>query len=110
MQNFSYNTNWKNGQPNVPRPKDNKNKMTLDPLSKNSINLVDDPEFTTEPIWCFVCQLPHALESCAIALSFLGNQILVEEFHEHEENNDDVGCNMFESHYDHSNSEDCENM
>ena len=67
---------------------------------------MDDPEFTIEPTWCFVCRLPHALESCVVALSFLGNQTVVEVCQEHEEKNDDVGCNMFESHYDYSNCED----
>ena len=63
------------------------------------MNLVDDPEFIIEPIWCFACQLPHAPKNCAVALSCLGNQNIVEKCHEHEENNDDVGCNMFDSHY-----------
>ena len=58
LQNFPYNTTWKDGQPSVPPPKNTNNKVTLDPLSKNSVNLVDDSEFTTDPTWCFVCQLP----------------------------------------------------
>lgn len=80
--------------------------MTPDPLSKNSVNLVDDPEFTTEPTWCYVCQLPHASEYCVVALSFSRNQTVVEECHEHEENHDDVGCNMFDSHCEYFYCED----
>ena len=99
MQNFPYNTTWKDGQPSVPPPKNNNNKVTPHPLLEKSINLVDNPKFTANPTLCFSCQLPHSLESCAVALSFPGNQIVVEKCHEQEENNDDVGCNMFESHY-----------
>ena len=73
--------------------------MTPNPLSKTSINLVNDPEFTIEPTWCFVCQLPHSPESFAVALSFRRNQTLVEECQGHEGDNIDLGHNMFKSHY-----------
>ena len=56
-----------------PPHKNSINKVTPDPLSKNSMNLVDDPEFVTEPTWCFACQLPHAPENCAVALSYSRN-------------------------------------
>ena len=66
----------------------------------------DDLEVTKELVWCVTCQLPIALEYCAIALSCSKNQIEIEEQQEHEENNDDVGCNMFDSYYEHSDCED----
>lgn len=99
LKNFPYSTTWKDGQHNMPPSMNNSNKVTPDPLSKNSINLVDDHEFVAKPTWCFACQLPHSPKSCGVALSFPRNQTAVENCHEQEENNDDVGCNMFESHY-----------
>ena len=104
LQNFPYTTTWKDGQPNAPPPKNNNNKVTPNPLSINLVNLIDDPEFVAEPTWCFAWKLPRSPESCIVTLSILGNQIVVEKSHEHEEDNDDVACNMFESHY--SNYED----
>ena len=99
LQNFPYNTTWKDGQPSVPPPKNNTNKVTPNPFLKYSINLVDDPELATKITWCFACQLPHSPESCAVAVSYAENHNVAEKCHEHEENNDDVGCNMFDSHY-----------
>ena len=52
--------------------------LTPNPLSKNSINLVDNPKFTTKPTWCYEFELPHSPKSCAVALSFPGNQTMVE--------------------------------
>ena len=81
LQNFPYNTTWKDGQPSVPPPKNNTNKVTPDPLSKHSVNLVDDPELGTEITWCFACQLPHSPKSCAVAVSYAENQNIAEDCH-----------------------------
>ena len=80
--------------------------MTPDPLLKISVNLVDELEFIAEPTWCFACQLPHSPKSCAVAFSCPRNQTIVEKCHEQEESNDDVGCNMFDSHYSDNESYD----
>ena len=52
LQNLPYNTTWRDAQPSVPLAKNINNKVTPDPLSRNAINMVDDPKFTAEPTWC----------------------------------------------------------
>ena len=106
LQNFPYNTTWKDGQPNVPPTKNVNNKATPNPLFINVVNMVGDPQDANEPIWCVACQLPRAPKYCTVALSCSGNQTEIEEKQEHEGNNDDVGCNMFDSCYEHSDYED----
>ena len=106
LQNFPYNTTWKDGQPIIPPVKNVNVKITPEPLSRNVVNMVDDPQDASELTWCIACQFPHAPKYCAVALSFSENQTGIEEQQEHEENSDDVGCNMFDSSYENSNYED----
>ena len=44
LHNFPYNTNWKDGKPLVPPTKNSNMKVTLYPLQRSSINVVDDPQ------------------------------------------------------------------
>ena len=43
LQNFPYNTTWKDGQPIIPLAKNANNKVTPNPVSRNVVNMVDDP-------------------------------------------------------------------
>lgn len=52
------------------------------------------------PIISIVCQLPHSLEHCDVAMSFFACQNENKEQSDHENNIEDVGYNMFESYYD----------
>ena len=61
MQNYPYTTQWKDGKP-VPNQTQNvKDKGTLDPLQRNTINMNDDVP------WCIICQSPHSVDYCAAA-------------------------------------------
>lgn len=71
------------------------NKATPDPLSKHSVNLVDDPEMVTEPPWCYACQSPHSPDFCAVAQSVVAHQYVQEDGREEELNQeDDVVSNI----------------
>ena len=52
--------------------------------------MVDDPQ------WCMICQLPHALEYCVVALSFVVNQERNVEQPGYDGDVEDVGFNMVE--------------
>ena len=43
LQNFPYNTTWKDGQPIIPPIKNTNAMVTPDLLSRNVVNMVDDP-------------------------------------------------------------------
>ena len=63
MQNYPYTTQWKDGKP-VGQSQNSKDKGTLDPLQRNTVNMNDDVP------WCIVCQSPHSLDYCVVAQSF----------------------------------------
>ena len=65
-----------------------KDKGTLDPLQRSSINMNDDVH------WCIICQSPHFLDYCAVAQSFVADQNAQNEEEEEEKGHDDVSCNM----------------
>lgn len=55
------------------------NKVTPNPLSRLSVNLVDDSEMVAEPAWCYACQSPHSPDFCAVAQSFAAHQYVQNE-------------------------------
>lgn len=77
MQNFPYNTQWKDGKPILPNnSNNNKNateKFTPDHLQRNTMNIADDIH------WCAICQSPHSPDHCAIALSLAASHIVDQE-------------------------------
>ena len=56
--------------------------------------MVDDPQ------QCMICQLPHALEYCIVALSFVVDQDRNEEQSSYNGGVKHVGCNRVGSYYD----------
>ena len=74
LQNFSYNITWKDGQPIISPVKNENIKATPNPFSRNTVNMVDDPQDANEPTWRIACQLPHAPEYCVVAFSCFGNE------------------------------------
>ena len=84
LQNFPYNTNWKDRKPSIPLEKDANEKVTLDPLQRASINIVDDLQ------WCMAYQLPYAPKYCAVALSFSTKKNEEEDRLDHQSNSEDV--------------------
>ena len=86
MKNYPYTTQWKDGKPN--QAQNTKDKGTLDPLQRNSINMSDYVPF------CIICQSPHSLDYCTIAQSFATNQNVQNEEGEEENDHDDVSYNV----------------
>jgi hypothetical protein len=87
MLNYPYTTQWKDGKPIRNHDQGTKEKGTLDPLQRNSVNMKNDVP------WCIVCQSRHSPYYCAIAQSFSANQHVQNEG-EKEKSHEDVGCNM----------------
>ena len=88
VQNYPYTTQWKDGRPITNPTQNDKDKNTLDPLQKSSVNMNDDVP------WCIICQSPHSLEYCAISLSFVSDHSVQNEEEEAEKSHDDISCNM----------------
>lgn len=95
MQNYPYTTQWKDGKPFPNQAQNMNNKVTPDPLSKLSVNLVDDSEMVAEPTWCYACHSPHSPDFCVVAQSFAAHQYVQNEEKGEELNQgDDVDSNM----------------
>ena len=68
LQNFPYNTQWKDGKPIVLAARgNNSDRGVPNPLQKASINVSEDIP------WCVACQSPHSVEHCAVAHSMAAN-------------------------------------
>ena len=84
MQNFPYNSQWKDGKPILPNKQDRPDGRIPNPLQRNFVNVTDDVP------WCAACQSPHSLDYCVVALNMSDNQ-------EHDEQYDKDGCGMASS-------------
>lgn len=65
--------------------------------------MIDDSQ------WCMVCQLPQSSQHCVVTMPLSTHPSENKEQSDHEDDTNDVGCNMVEYYYDHvSNCEDAD--
>lgn len=64
-----YNTNWKDGNYVMDRPK---SKETPDPLKKRVLDMVNNNT------WCQVCNFPHSPDLCIVAQSIQEEEIRID--------------------------------
>lgn len=98
MQNYPYNTQWKDGRHVLPERKDKPNDKTPNPLHRNIVNMNDDVP------WCIVFQSPHDPYYYAIAQSVSADE---DQGNNNDDIYDDQGCGMTSSYmYDEFDSTD----
>lgn len=61
LHDMPYNTNWKDGKPQVEKPKIAQSQDTPDPLKGKTINNIENTP------WCIACDGPHSPHQCAVA-------------------------------------------
>ena len=101
MQNFPYNTNWKDGKPINETIKNTNDKGTPKPLQRNIVNVVEDVP------WCMACQSPHSPRHCVVAQFIDASQEVEKEENLEERNTNDTTCNMIRPGYEYENDIDC---
>ena len=101
LQNISYKTNWKDGQPIISPAKNTNDKGTPNHFQRNTINVAK------EVLWCVACQSPHSPEYCAVAQFIASSQEVEKREDPKHENTDNTTCNMIGSGYDYETDEDC---